>query len=217
LTIIKKNHWYYAGMATGIIFLIGAILGGIITPDYSSMANTISELFQSGAENRFLFSSIFTVNSILIVLFAIGIIMNHPYKKYKSIFVGGMILMVIGIGYSVEISIFPMVPVGTEATFQGTMHMTLVWINVLLTIILFPYMGLGLFRHKNLRSFKLFSFICLAIFLISAGLSPVVEANGIEAIGATSRIAIFTFYIWLFVLAYQLTKEQKGQMSSNNE
>ncbi len=45
-------------MATGIIFLFGAILGAIITPGYSSMSNAVGELFETGAEYRVLFSFI---------------------------------------------------------------------------------------------------------------------------------------------------------------
>ena len=204
---MKKIHLYYAGMATGILFLFGVILGAIITPDYSSMSNTVSELFETGAENRVLFSSIFFFTSILIVLFSIGIIMNHPYKKNKPLFIGGIILMIIGLFYSLSTSIFPTDPPGTEATLPGTLHMTLVYINLLLTIILLPYLSLALYRQKQWRSFKLFSFICLAIFIISAVLSPLLMAKGIDALGATSRITIFTFYLWLFVLAYQLIKK----------
>ena len=35
---------YYAGMAAGILYLVGDIVGGIITPDYSYKANAVSDL-----------------------------------------------------------------------------------------------------------------------------------------------------------------------------
>ena len=49
--------WYYAGFGAGIFYLLGDIVGGLITPDYNYVKNAVSELIQSGAKNRLLLSS----------------------------------------------------------------------------------------------------------------------------------------------------------------
>jgi hypothetical membrane protein len=113
-------------MATGIVYLLGDIIGGIITPNYSYIANAVSELIQSGAENRILLSLFLFVHAVLIILFAIGILLRHPYKKTKLTFIGGILLLVVGTGHSLSSTIFPMDPVGAEMTFPGIMHLVLV-------------------------------------------------------------------------------------------
>jgi len=102
-----------------------------------------------------------------------------------------------------------MVPVTQEITFPGIMHQVLVWMNVVLTFLLLPYMGLGLSRYRGWKSFKLFSFICLPILIIAAVVSGVIASKGIEVIGLTARIVAYTFYIWLFILAYQLIRKNR--------
>jgi hypothetical membrane protein len=199
-------------MATGIVYLLGDIIGGIITPNYSYIANAVSELIQSGAENRILLSLFLFVHAVLIILFAIGILLRHPYKKTKLTFIGGILLLVVGIGHSLSSTIFPMDPVGAEMTFPCIMHLVLVGITVVFILFSIPMIGQGLYRYKNWKSFRLFTFICLPVMVLAGVLSPVVIANGIEVMGVTERITGYTFYLWIFMLAYRLIKEQPEKL-----
>lgn len=210
---MDKKILCYAGMATGIVYLLGDILGGIITPNYSYIANAVSELIQSGAENRILLSSFLFVHAVLIILFAIRILLRHPYKKTKLIFIGGILLLAVGIGHSLSSTIFPMDPVGAEMTFPGKLHLVLVGITVVFILFSIPMIGQGLYRYKKWKSFRLFTFICLPIMVLSGVLSPVVIAKGIEVMGVTERITGYTFYLWIFVLAYRFIKEQPEKSS----
>jgi hypothetical protein len=46
---MDKGFLYYAGYAAGIFYLLGDIVGGIITPNYNYFRNAVSELIQSAA------------------------------------------------------------------------------------------------------------------------------------------------------------------------
>ena len=198
---------YYAGFGAGILYLLGDIVGGVITPSYNYVGNAVSELIQSGAENRPLLSSFLFLHAVMLVLFSIGILMQHPFRQSKLIFFGGVLLLAVGICHLLSSSIFPMDPVGAKATVTGSMHLILVGITVLAIFILMPVLGIGFHQLYAWRYFAIFTLVALAVIVISGISSPIVIGRGIEVMGLTERITAYTFYAWLFALAYLLIRE----------
>jgi hypothetical protein len=195
---------YYAGFAAGLFYLVGDIVGGFITPEYNYIRNAVSELVQSGAENRRLLSVFFFMHAIMIVLFSIGILVLHPFTLSSLVFIGGMLLLVVGISHALSSSIFPMDPVGAESTFPGVMHLVLVAITVVSIFILMPLLGIGFSQLYEWNYFATFTFVSLAIIVISGAASPIVIGKDIKVMGLTERITGYTFYVWMAVLAYLL-------------
>lgn len=209
---MDKGLLYYAGFGAGIIFLLGDLVGGFITPNYSYIKNAVSELIQSGAENRVFLSSFLFLHGLMIILFSIGILAQHPYKQSKSIFIGGILLLAVGICHTLSSSIFPQDPVGAELTFPGVMHLILVGITILSIFIILPLLGLGFYRLYGWNKFVIFTFLCLAVIIIAGVSTPIVINKGIGVMGITERITGYTFYIWMSVLAYLLIKEGSAQL-----
>ena len=207
---MEKRLLYYAGYGAGIFYLLGDLIGGTITPDYNYITNAVSELIQSGAKDRIFLSSFLFLHAVMIILFAIGLIIQHSYKQSKSIFIGGFLLLVIGINHVMSSSIFPMDPIGTESTFPGVMHLILLGLSVVSTFILMPLLGVGLKHSYNWKYFSTSTFLCLAVIIITGITTPVVLVNGIEVMGLTERIVAYTFYIWMSGLAYLLINEQSA-------
>jgi len=197
-------YLYYAGFAAGLVYLLGDIIGGIITPSYNYIKNAVSELVQSGAENRRFLSIFFFIHAIMIILFSIGILVQHSFSQSWLVFVGGIFLLAVGISHALSSSIFPMDPVGAKATFPGTMHLVLVGITVISIIILMPLLGIGFSQLFGWNDFAAYTFVSLAIIILSGIASPIVISRGIEVMGLTERITGYTFYIWMAVLAYLL-------------
>lgn len=210
-----KGILFYAGMGAGMFYLLGDLVGGYITPNYNYIKNAVSELIQSGAENRAFLSSFMFFHALMIILFAIGLLAQHPFNQSKSIFVGGILLLGVGISHVLSSSIFPMDPVGAKSTFPGVMHLVLVGITVVSIFILMPLLGIGLSRFYEWRYFLIFTLFCLAIILLSGISSPFVIGKGVQAMGLTERITGYSFYLWLFILAFLLLKEQSAHMSLN--
>lgn len=210
-----KGFLYYAGMGAGIFYLLGDILGGLITPNYSYVRNAVSELIQSGAGNRTFLSPFFFLHATMMVLFAIGLLVHHQFSQSKSIFIGGILLLTVGISHLLSSSIFPMDPVGAESTFPGAMHLILVGITVISTFVLMPLLGIGLSRLYEWRFFLTFTLVCLGIIIISGISSPVVIGRGIEVMGLTERITGYSFYVWMFALAVLLIREQSVQIPNS--
>jgi hypothetical protein len=197
-------YLYYAGFAAGLFYLLGDLLGGFITPAYNYIENAVSELVQSGAENRRLLSIFFFIHAIMLILFSIGILVRHPFALSSLVFIGGILLLVVGISHAFSSTIFPMDPVGEESTFPGFMHLVLVAITVVSIFILMPLLGLGFSRLYGWNYFATFTFISLVIIVLSGAASPIVIGRGIKVMGLTERITGYTFYAWMAVLAYLL-------------
>ena len=195
---------YYAGFAAGLIYLLGDITGGLITPGYNYISNAVSELVQSGAENRRLLSVFFFTHAIMIVLFSIGILLQHPFTSSGLVFAGGILLLLVGTSHALSSSIFPQDPVGVEMTIPGMLHLILVGLAVISIFGIMPLLGIGLKREFNWKSFKLFTFLCLFIIIVSGISTPILISEGIQLIGLTERITGYTFYFWLSVLSYLL-------------
>ena len=205
---MNKALLYYAGFGAGVLYLLGDLVGGFITPNYSYIRNAVSELIQSGAENRPFLSSFLFLHALMIILFSVGVLALHPYDQSRSIFAGGILLLAVGISHALSSSIFPMDPVGAESTIPGSLHLILVGITVISITILMPLLGVGMQRSYEWRHFTLFTFLCLAVIAASGIASPIVIGKGIKIMGLTERITGYTFYLWLFALAFLLIREQ---------
>ena len=212
---MDKGLLYYAGFGAGILYFLGDLVGGFITPNYNYIRQAVSELIQSGAENRLFLSPFMFLHALMIILFSIGVLTLHPYEQSKSIFIGGILLLAVGISHALSSSIFPMDPVGAESTVPGSMHLILVGITVISIMILMPLLGVGMHRLYEWRYFMVFTFLCLAVIVVSGIASPIVISKGIGVMGLTERITGYTFYVWLFVLAFLLIREQSVRMPLN--
>lgn len=204
---MDKVLLYYAGFGAGIVYLVGDIVGGTITPRYNYIKNAVSELIQSGAEHRLLLSSFLFLHAVMIILFSVGILTQHSFDQSRFIFLGGILLLVVGISHALSSSIFPMDPIGEGRTFPGTMHLILVGFTVISIFILMPLLGIGFYQYYGWKSFVIFTFLCLVLIVISGVSSPIVINKGIEVMGFTERITGYTFYLWLFLMAYLLINE----------
>ena len=94
---MNKKILFFAGMGAGILYLLGDIVGGIITPDYHYIKNAVSELIQSGAENRLLLSLFLFLHALMIIVFSIKVLIHHPIKKSKPTCIGGILLLIVGL------------------------------------------------------------------------------------------------------------------------
>ena len=208
---MDKKLLYYGGFGAGVFYLIGDIVGGIITPNYSYVRNAVSELIQSGAEDRVFLSTFLFLHALMIVLFSIGILVHYPYRESRSVYIGGTLLLGVGVSHALSSSIFPQDPVGAEMTFPGIMHLVLVGTTVLSIFAIMPLLGLGLYRAIKWKPYRAFTFLCLAVIVISGISSPIVIGAGIEVMGLTERITGYAFYVWMSVLAYLLIRERRGR------
>jgi len=99
-------------------------------------------------------------------------------------------------------------PFGGEATFPGEMHKILTGINIVLIILAIPIIGIGLYKEKQWKLFRLYSIITVIIMGTCGGFTSVLMMNDIELLGLFERITIYAYQLWIFILAFLLMKEQ---------
>jgi len=211
---MDKKFLFFGGIFGPIAYLLNDIIGGFVTPNYSYIQNTISDLTKAGTQDTYLLGSILLLISALMgITFGIGIISHYQYRHGKLIFFGGSLLTIMGIFNIFTATIFPQDPIGGELTFPGTMHLILVGISALLLFPALLMIGIGLYREKQWKPFRQYTFISVLIIFISGGLSVIVIVNGIALLGLVERISIYTFQIWSVVLAYKLITKHESLKS----
>ena len=70
------------------------------------------------------------------------------------------------------------------------MHVILVGIDAILLFPALLMIGIGLYREKQWKTFRLYTFISVLVIFISGGLSAFVIMNGIDLMGLFERIAV---------------------------
>ena len=211
---LRKKILFYGGIFCFIVYLSMDIIGGIITPGYSYLIHAVSELTQAGAEYRLLLSPFLFVSAIMGILFGIGIVSNFKYTQNRLLFLGGILIIISGILTSFTGAIFPQDPINGDTTFAGTMHLILVGISAILVFPIILMIGIGLYREKQWKSFRLYSIITVLIVVIFGGLTPVLMMNDIELLGLFERIVIYAYLLWVFVIAFRFIREQPSQESN---
>ncbi len=192
------------GIAAPVLYVVTAIVGAALRPDYSHIINAISELLSNGAPNKAILDVVFNIYNALLLAFAIGayyILKNSPRisRVAMGILIGIQLL-------SFSWGFFPMDPLGAEATFAGTMHNVLGGIVALATIVMPLLMGLG-FRHSdNFKKYAVYSFITSTIIFVSGLTGVILARQGVLVFGLFERITIGSYEVWTFVTALNLMK-----------
>ena len=120
---MNSRSLYLGGLLAGFFYLVGDIIGGIITPDYSYVSNAASELIQSGSPNRAILSAFFLLHALAIMLAGLAFAINFYRKQSKQLYFGGILLIIVGISHALSGTVFPMDPVGSEPTTFGIIHL----------------------------------------------------------------------------------------------
>jgi len=192
----------YCGIAAPVLYILTAIIGAALRPDYSHIVNAISELLSNGAPNKAILDIVFNIYNALLLAFAIG-----AYSVLKNSLRINRVAMGILIGIQVlsfSWGFFPMDPLGAEATFAGTMHNVLGGIVAFATIIMPLLMGLGFRKASDFKRYSTFSFIASAIIFVSGLTGVILAGQGYLVFGFFERITIGTYEVWIFVSALNL-------------
>jgi len=212
---MNKRHLFFGGIFGPVVYLINDIIGGIVTPNYSYIQNTVSDLTKAGTQDTYLLGSILLfISALLGITFGIGIILQ--YKQSKLLFLGGLFLAIIGTFNIFTATVFPQDTLGGEITFPGTMHVVLVGISVILVFPILLTVGIGLYREKQWKSFRLYTFVSALIVFVFGVVSVIVVVNDIALMGLVERISVYTIQIWTVVLAYKLLIEKPEQADNND-
>ena len=188
------------GIIAPILYLLMVIIGGALIPGYSHIAETVSELLVAGAPNRPLLVTLSVINSVLGMLFPIGL--HRGINEGKGSKVGPAFLIIASALTILTAAFFPQDPGGEPVTLAGTVHVVLIIPMVVLSL------GAFLAFWRRLKSDSLWSGYdrySLVTFIIAIPLG-VISAFSLNSpyIGLLERISVAVILQWGFVMAIKL-------------
>ncbi len=204
--LVLRKILLYCGIAAPVIYIITAIVGAAVRTDYSHIVNAISELISNGAPNKAILDIVFNIYNALLLAFSIGGYVTLKNAARPSRIAMGILIAVQILSFSW--GFFPMDPIGSEATFAGTMHNVFGGVVAFATILMPLLMGLGLCQTKVFQSYTTYSFVSSAIIFVSGLIGVILAGQGIQLFGLFERITISTYEVWIFVTALSLLKKR---------
>ncbi len=183
-------------------------------PDYNVASQTVSELSAIGAPTKFLWDVLGTFYSLLIIPFGWGVWLSSGHDRKLK--VAGAMILIYGFSgfFWPPMHLREAISAG-EGSLTDTMHIafTMITIALMLLMIGFGAAALG-------RKFRLFSIICIVIFMVFGTLtgldSPGISANlPTPRIGIWERINIGTFLLWVIVFSIRLFHKEEIESPVN--
>ena len=187
------------GIIAPILYLLMVIIGGALSPGYSHIAETVSELLVAGAPNKPLLNTLLITDYVLGILFPIGL--HRGINGGKGSKVGPVFLIIVSVVCLFTV-FFPQDPGGEPVTLAGTVHVVLIIPMVILSL------GAFLAFWRRLKSDSLWSGYdrySLVTFIIAIPLG-VISAFSLNSpyIGLLERISVTVILQWGFVMAIKL-------------
>ena len=189
------------GMIAPLLLASTIILGGILRPGYSHLADTISELFSPGSPNKPLLDVLHTIFAILLVMFGIGILrfVGGSRVSMRIGVIGAWLYIAMGLVSITTATIFPQDPWGSAPTTSGQLHIQLIGLVGLLSLISILLLGAWLYQSRLSPGLGIYSFITIALTII---LTAVFVMNlGGPIMGLTERVLSLVGLLWTFILA----------------
>lgn len=188
-----------------------AVLGGILDPQCSQVANAVSELTGSAAANWAVLAPIYIAYNVLFLGITYAL---FRASSSGTLFGEAVVLAAIGglsgIG---QVTAFRMDTVGTTATTAGSLHLVLAGVSSLLTVATAVLYGVAFRRQPVFRSLSPYSSVTAALLVLTAPLA--VASIGTELMGLFERITIGVFMLWVVVVsAYSLLAARASGPSS---
>ena len=185
------------GILAPILYFGTDMYAGYLYPNYSFSAQAISELFAIGAPTSGIVVPVFTLSSLLLLAFSLGVWNSSggslAIRLTALMFVGnavnGLILW----------NVYPMHMRGEAATFTDLMHIILAGVGVV--FVLLAVFIVVLSSHGLLR---IYSIIALVVLLVPGAL-VFITIPGLKMgeptpyVGLTERISTYGYYIWQLI------------------
>jgi hypothetical protein len=120
----------------------------------------------------------------------------------RKMFIGGVLIILYGVFAALLASVFPQDPIGSSATFPGTMHLILAGVTAFITMGAILITGLA--KHENFqawRQFKSYSLISVSLVFVLGLSTPILMINNIELMGLFERLTQIAYLQWFVVFA----------------
>ncbi len=211
-SMTTEKLWLICGILSSILYVIATIVGALTWKEYDSISQSVSELMAIDSPSRPFVVPLFLLYNPLIIAFGWGIWKSAGQKQSRRILAG--LLM----GYGTISLIGPFVPMhmrGVPGSLTDTLH-----IAVTMILVLFIFLIIGFGSNTFGKGFRLYSIgtiVVLLIFGIWMGPDGANIAANLPTplAGVKERVLIFSFLLWIVILAGGLLKAQSHSMKKD--
>jgi hypothetical protein len=206
---MRQKLFLVCGILASLLYVATDMLAAMRWEGYSYTAQTISETFAIGAPTRALVLLRGLGYSVLVIAFGLGV--WGSARGRRRLRVVGALLIGIAVVDLVAPFVAPMHLRGAERALTDTMHIVLASVDVLFILLIIGF-GASAFS-KRFRLYSIGTILVVVVFGTLAGLDgPRIAANlPTPWVGVTERISVFSYMLWLVVLAIRLLRAQ-GQL-----
>ena len=199
------------GILSPVLYDGTDVLASMSYPGYSYRDQAVSELFAIGAPTSGLVVALFTLSSVALILFAVGIWRSFAARA-RAIRVLALTMLASAIVALLIWNAFPMHMRGAERTLTDKMHLILaanpfILMSICTAAVAFP------------GRFRLYSIATLVLLLVPAifafRLAPLVDTNAPTPwLGISERFAQYETGVWQVVLAILLLRRQRDNAAT---
>jgi hypothetical protein len=192
------------GIVASLIYIGTDILAGTLYTGYSFTSQAISELFAIGAPTSSFVVPFFTLSSLLLLAFALGVWKSS--RQSRSLRLTALMFVGNAVNGLVLWNVYPMHMRGAEATYTDTMHVLLSGVGVV--FVLFAVCIVARVYHNELRLYSIAAILILlipgaAVFLY---VPQLVLGQPTPWVGLTERISTYGYYVWQTVFIIYLMR-----------
>jgi hypothetical protein len=190
------------GALSSLLYVGTTILGGLVWEGYSSVSQSVSELSALESPSRPIVLPLYTLYDFLVIAFALGL--WGIAGRRRALRVVACLMVVFSVAGLCAGKFGSMHLRGSEATQSDVLHIIL---TIVTLICLFLMIGLAANTFgKSFRLYSIGTFLVMFVFGGLAGMDgPRVAANlPTPWLGVTERINIYSFMLWIMVLAIAL-------------
>lgn len=206
-----KKFLMLCGIGAPVVYVFAVILGGLLRPDYSPVAKSISSLVATGAPNKGLLDPLFGLYNLLTLAFGIGLwrrIRADAGNPRARVGLVAAVVLILEAVIGIVTLFFPEPAEGTPINSTGTMHIILAGLSSVTTMLTILLLGFWFRATRSLRGFGTYSFLSVLVVFISGGFAAASIAANSPIGGLVERITIGGFMQWLLVIALKLYQEE---------
>jgi len=190
------------GMVGAVFYIMHTIVGNLLWEEYNPITMDISSLTATGAPNAGLLRVFTWIYGVCTILFITGLLVK-AFRKYHSIVrTGYAVMLVMQLVSLFGYGLFPLTGDKTVMNFQNMMHIMVTVVVVFTTISSGFILAYGYIKQENMK--RLGRFICTmtVIMTIAGAMNPISMGAGLNILGLTERLVIYSLQVMMFVLSY---------------
>jgi hypothetical protein len=211
--IIKPRVLLICGIFASLLYVGTDISAGLLWQGYNFTQQAISELSGLGAPTRPLVVPLYSIYSVLMIAFGMGVLI---YSQKRALWLIGTLMVGIGVVGFVQM-LFPLQLGGVDSASTNMVHSILAGVSGILFLL---SMGLGIFISG--KRFRVYSVGTLLALIVIGAISGLMAGSQISVQGFTEpprwfglieRIDVYGSILWVLVLAIVLLQRESMQVS----